>query len=324
MQLFQERKFGNLISDTFTFFKEFGKNYFKNYLALNGVLMLLFVVIFIFGYREFFLQMINSNVNGNSYFFQSYFQENNLLLILGFVVFIILFLLMSIIMYTFPVLYMKRIAETGDRNIKPDQMLGDIKKNIGKFIIFFLGTLFIMTPVMFILMAISSFLMVVVIGFFLLILLMPAFINVMNFTRFDYLNTNKGFFESLGYALKVNFSKMFDSQYAKFWKYWGSTVICFMIIYVVLMVFTFIPSIFLGLGMSTIPEVGNPQSDPAEVFSGGMGIFFFVIYGISTLVSFMLYNVLYVNAGLQYYDSRTDLHRTINLSEIDTIGNGEF
>ena len=134
MQLFQERKFGNLISDTFTFFKEFGKNYFKNYLALNGVLMLLFVVVFIFGYREFFLQMINSNVNGNSYFFQSYFQENNLLLILGFVVFIILFLLMSIIMYTFPVLYMKRIAETGDRNIKPDQMLGDIKKNVYLFL----------------------------------------------------------------------------------------------------------------------------------------------------------------------------------------------
>jgi hypothetical protein len=69
MQLYQERKFGNLISDTFTFFKEYGKNYFKNYFALNGILLLLFVIIFIFGY-QFFLQLMNANVNGDTYFFR--------------------------------------------------------------------------------------------------------------------------------------------------------------------------------------------------------------------------------------------------------------
>jgi hypothetical protein len=48
------------------------------------------------------------------------------------------------------------------------------------------------------------------------------------------------------------------------------------------------------------------------------------MYGISILVTFVLYNVMYVNAGLQYYDSRTDLHRNLDLNEIDTIGQGEI
>jgi len=324
MQLYQPRKFGNLISDTFTFFKEYGKNYFKNYLALNGILMLLFVVIFIFGYREFFLQMMNSNAGGDTYFFQTYFQDNTGLLILGMTVFFILIMAMSIIMYTFPVLYMKRLAEKGNKNIRPDELLSDLKQNLGKILIFFLGILFIVTPLMLIVMAISSFLMIIVIGFFLLILLMPAFMNVVNFTLFHHLNTSKGFFESLSYAMRVNFADMFDSQKAKFWKYWASTVITFIIIYIVLMIFTFIPSMFIGFGMATIPEMGTAQANPADLFSGGLGVLFFLIYGVSTFVSFMLYNVIYVNAGLQYYDSREDLHRGLDLNEIDTIGKSEF
>ena len=182
MQLIKERKFGNLISDTFTFFKEYGNNYFKNYFVLNGALLLLFVLIFIFGYREFFMQMMNANVNGDTYFFQTYFQDNGAMLILGVVIFGILILAMSVVIYTFPVLYMKRVVETGDSNIKPDQMLGEIRKNIGKFFIFLLGMLFIVVPLMFIMMMISSFLMIILIGFFLFILLMPAFVNVVNFT----------------------------------------------------------------------------------------------------------------------------------------------
>ncbi len=323
MQLVKERKFGNLISDTFTFFKEYGKNYFKNYFVLNGALLLLFVLIFVFGYREFFMQMMNANVNGDTYFFQTYFQDNGAMLILGVVIFGILLLAVSIVMYTFPVLYMKRIAETGDNNIKPDQMLGDIRKNIGKFFIFLLGMLFIVAPLMLVLMMLSSFLMIIIIGFFLFILLMPAFINVVNFTLFDYFTTNRGFFNSLSYAMRVNFANMFDSKKAKFWRYWASTVIMFILIYIVLTIFTLVPYMIMVFGFLTVPDMGTSQN-PAEMFSGVMGIFLFVIYGVSILVSFTLNNLMFVQAGLQYYDSREDLHRKVDFNEIDTIGQGEF
>ena len=323
MQLLQERKFGNLISDTFGFFKEYGKNYFKNYFALNGALILLFVVVFIFGYREFFMQLMNSNINGDTYFLQTYFQDNSLMLVLGATIFFVLIIALSIIMYTFPVLYMKRVAETGSGDIRPEQMLSDIRKNIGKFFIFFLGMLFIMIPLMVVMMAISSFLMIVLIGFFLMILLLPAFINVINFTLFDYFTTNRGFFNSLSYAMRVNFANMFDSKKAKFWKYWASTVITFILIYIIMMVFTLVPYIIMIFGFMTVPEMGKAQ-DPAALFSGTMGVFLFVMYGISMLVSFILNNVMFVQAGLQYYDSREDLHRKVDFNEIDTIGQGAY
>jgi len=41
------------------------------------------------------------------------------------------------------------------------------------------------------------------------------------------------------------------------------------------------------------------------------------------LLSFLLSNLLYVNAGFMYYDSRTDLHQKVELEEIDTIGINE-
>ena len=70
----------------------------------------------------------------------------------------------------------------------------------------------------------------------------------------------------------------------------------------------------------TTPPDGNFEQNP---FDGTFGIFFFVMYGISMLVSLFLYNLMYVNAGLMYYDSRTDLHQKVELAEIETIGINE-
>lgn len=156
-----------------------------------------------------------------------------------------------------------------------------------------------------------------------MILLLPAFINVINFTLFDYFTTNRGFFNSLSYAMRVNFANMFDSKKAKFWKYWASTVITFILIYIIMMVFTLVPYMIMIFGFMTVPEMGKAQ-DPAALFSGTMGVFLFVMYGISMLVSFILNNVMFVQAGLQYYDSREDLHRKVDFNEIDTIGQGEY
>ncbi|WP_262483509.1 hypothetical protein [Chryseobacterium sp. P1-3] len=41
------------------------------------------------------------------------------------------------------------------------------------------------------------------------------------------------------------------------------------------------------------------------------------------MLSLVLSNLMYINAGLMYYDSRTDLHQKAELAEIDTIGSNE-
>lgn len=318
MQFYKERNFSFLISDTFSFFKNYGKNYFKNYFVLNGVLLLITTLVFIIGYREIFLQLMTSGSGGDSFFFESYFNENWALLSVTTILLFILFLALCLVMYTFPVFYMKRAAE-GQTQIKADEILSDIKKNIGKFIIYLLGLTFILLPLFIVAIAISSFLMIIIIGFFLMILLMPAFINIMSMTLYDYLNSNRGFFGALSYSMRTQLGNMFDTRKAKFWKYWGSTIIMYIIIYAISMVFTMIPYFILMFGLFTNPNLDN--NIDSDSFSGSMGVLLFVIYGISILLSSILYNLLAVNAGLMYYDSRSDLHRNVELSEIDTIGN---
>ncbi len=322
MQFYKRRDFSELISDTFSFFKENGRNYFRNYLLINGLLLILLAVLFIFGYRELFSQIGGDTTGGESYYFQVYFEENRPFLILAIATVFVLFLATTIISYSYPVLYMKRLSETGERNIKADDILSDIRQNAGRFLLFFLGMLFIVTPVAALIFAISYQLLAVVIGFFLMLLLMPFVLNVVNFLLFDYFHTRKGFFDSLAYALRAQFSYPNGREKSPFWKYWGSVMVNYLIINVITSIFTMIPMIIILLRVFAVADQGgdNNIQNPLE---GAMGILFFAVYGISILVSFLLMNFLFVNAGFMYYDSRTDLHRRLDLSEIDAIGSNE-
>ena len=321
IQFYQKRDFGAFISDTFGFFKEHGKNYFKNYLLINGILLILMVIIFVFGYRELFSQMMGSNTSGQNYYFEAYFQENQAMLILVSTIVLFLFLAVTMVSYSYPILYLKRLTETGDKNIKADEILSDLKNNMGRFFILFLGLFFIVTPLAMIVFGLSIVLMFIIIGFFLLIIIGPAMVNVVNFLMFDYFNTKKGFFESLSYAVRAQFSYKNSREKSPFWKYWGSTIVMYFIIQTISSIFTMIPMMFIFGGMMTVPTTGEMQQNP---FEGPMAIFIFILYGVSLLFSFLMMNVIFVNSGLQYYDSRTDLHRDLDLSEIDTIGTHEI
>lgn len=320
MQFYQKRDFGAFISDTFAFFKENGKNYFKNYLIINGSLLILLVVIFVLGYRELFSQILHSNTGGQRLFFEAYFSQNAGMLILVSTLVFLLFLLVTMISYSFPILYMKRLSETGNKNIQTDEILTDLKNNIGRFIKLFLGLFFIVTPLAFILIGFSALLMIILIGFFLFLLVGPAMMNVVNFLMFDYFHTKRSFFDSLSYAIRAQFSYKNGREKSPFWKYWGSTTILYFIIQIISSLFTIIPLIIFSGSVLVAPQNGVSQ-DP---LSGFVGIAIFIFYGISTLMSFLMLNVIFVNSGLQYYDSRTDLHRTVDFTEIDTIGKNDI
>ena len=321
MQFYQKRDFGSLISDTFTFFKENGKNYFKNYILINGLLLILLVVLVVIGYRELFSQLLGSNTQGQNYFFEAYFQENKWMLILVTMAVFIIFLAVSMISYTYPILYMKRLSETGNKNITTDEILSDLKNNLGRFFKLLIGLLFIVTPIAFVLIGFTYLLILILIGLFLLVLVLPTIMNVVNFLMYDYFHTKKSFFKSLSYALRAQFSYPNGREKAPFWKYWGSTIVIYLVIQTITSIFTVIPMVIMIATTFTIPqENGDLQQNP---FNGSMGVFFLLIYAVSLLLSFLMMNILYVCAGFQYYDSRTDLHRNVDLSEIDTIGTHE-
>lgn len=319
MQFYKKRDFGAFITDSFTFFKLYGKNYFKNYILLNGLLLILMVAIFIFGYRELIMQIFGSNMSGESYYFESYFEDNiGMFVVIGLITFL-LFLLMMIVNYLFPVFYLKRLAE-GETKIRTDDILGDFKKNAGKIGKLCLGMIFIVTPLSLILMGISYVMILIVVGIFLIVLVYPALFNVITFLMYEYFNSKRGFFESLSYSIRSQFSYTNGREKSPFWKYWGSTVVISIILYVITTIFTVIPMIFFMLKITTTAPDANFEQNP---FAGSLGVMMFVMYGISLLVSFFLSNMLYVNSGLMYYDSRRDFHQKVELEEIETIGINE-
>ncbi|MDH6252083.1 uncharacterized membrane protein YhaH (DUF805 family) [Chryseobacterium sp. H1D6B] len=319
MQFYKKRDFGTFISDSLSFFKLYGKNYFKNYILLNGLLMILLVVVCIFGYKELFMQAFGSNTSGESYYFEKYFEDNlGMLFVVGILTFL-LFLLLMIVNYLYPVFYLRRLAQ-GQEKIKMDDILSDFKNNAKRIVFLCLGMVFIVTPLAMIVIGITSALIFIIIGIFLLLLVLPTLFNVVTFLMYDYFNSSRGFFESLSYSIRSQFSYANGRERSPYWKYWGAAIIIYIILYVITTVFTYVPMVFFYGSMFTTPHSGNFEQNP---FNGAFGVAIFFIYGISMLVSFFLSNILYVNAGLMYYDSRTDLHQKVELAEIETIGINE-
>lgn len=180
--------------------------------------------------------------------------------------------------------------------------------------------IFIVTPPAFIVLGVSYALVLVLIGIPIMLFVFPTVMNIVNFLMYDVFNSQRGFFESLSYSIRAQFSYANGREKSPYWKYWGATLVLFIIMYVITTIFTMIPMIiFFATMMTTTPD-GNFEQNP---FSGAMGILFFVMYGFSLLVSFFLSNLMYVNSGLIYYDSRRDLHQQVELAEIDTIGSNE-
>jgi len=319
MQLYKKRDFGTFISDSFAFFKIHGKNYFKNFILLNGLLLILMVVVIVLGFREFFGVLFGSNMSGESYYFEQYFTDNLGLFIISGILLFILYTALMTINFLFPVFYMKRIAE-GAKEIKTDDILSDFKTNRKKVIKAYFGLSFLVMPVATVLFGFSYFLIIILIGIVLILFVAPTLFNIITFLCYDYFNGNRGFFESLSYAIRAQFSYPNGREKSPYWKYWGSTIVMGILFYIVSGVLSAVPMILFMAKLTTASPDGEFEQNP---LTGGFGIMIFFLYGISSLLSMFLMNVLYINSGLMYYDNRTDLHQKMELEEIETIGINE-
>lgn len=324
MQFYKRRDFGSIIGDTFTFFQHYGKNFFKNFLIINGLFIILSLILFFVFYGRIVAQAFEGNLDGQNYFFEQYFQDNPVFFIFAIIFFLVLMIGMGLVMYSYPVLYLKRASETGTTNIKVDEIMGDLKRIIPKFLIFLLGMIFIIAPIIFIIFGITVLLTMILIGILLMPLIFPVLINVMNFVFYDYYHTNRGFFGSLGYAIRSQFSYTVANQGSPFWKYWGAMIIMIIIYYVISLIFALVPTLLMTGSASVFPTAEMAaQMSPENFFTSGMGIFMFAIQIISMIVNMILTNAIFISSGLMYYDSRTDLHRREDLNEIETIGQRE-
>lgn len=296
-ELYKKRDLNAYISDTFTFFKHEGKNFFKNYLILNGGLLLLILVCFYFLGKGFFQNLFQDNITIDTYF------ENNFALMMTLVsLLFVLSVVFSVIAYTFPVVYLQKMAQNKEKIAS--SILENIKTQFGRILIFILGTTFIVLPIILVVLFISTLLIFILIGIPLLLIGFAFFASLLNIAYYEYITNQTSFFTAYG--------KAFDLIRGNFWPIIGSTVVIYMVIQMVTGIISFIPQVYLYVQMFT--STNNIEESEA----------FLIITLISTILSmmlsFFLNNLMLVNQGLIYYSEIEKKENITSHSIIEEIG----
>lgn len=306
--LYKNRNFSAIINDTFSLFRQYGKNYFKNYLLLNGgMLLILIVLCFIIG-KVFFENIFSGMTSESSQqMISEYFDNNVGLFIIAGIIMGIIVVLMTIVNYSYPVIYMG----LSEKNEEPDakQILAVLKSKFGRILLFGLMSLVTFIPIAIAIGLFSILLIVIVIGIPGAIILFAAFTCWVYLTFFDYLNSNNSYFTSMSNGWKMLFSN--------FWVHAGSTMIFYLIIYAVQGILAFIPYV-IGI-ITMIATAENGSSEKAETFST-IGILMLIVFIVYIILAYLLSNIVMVGHGMIYYSCKEQSENKSLHNEIDLIG----
>lgn len=308
-QLYKQRNFSSLINDTFTFFKVYGKSFLKNYFIVNGGFLLVLLLLMYF-VGNIFLETLFSNISnpgGSEQVIEEYFNSNSGLFITVAVVSGVILLILTLLSYSYPVLFMKFL----ERGIVPNtkDIFNALGKNAGKIIAFSFLWLVTFLPIAIIVVLLSMLLIVIIIGIPIAIIAFAAMSSWMYLAFYDYLNNNSSYFE----AMKNGWNILFQN----FWHHVGSTAIVYLIISVIHSIISFIPY-FIGI-FGLITDTATGEVPDTESFSF-LALMMIITFMLSTLFGYVLGNLLFVNQGLIYYSGREEKENQSLHSEIDLIG----
>ena len=137
---YKKRNFGMLISDTFVFFRKYAKDFFSNYLLINGALFILIGVIAAF-----------------MFIFYGVYSSNWPLLLLILAVLGVLSAFLVLFIICFPIAYTQLLEKNADRSsIKAKELFVVIRKMLPRAILFGIISFFIILIPYFILILVLA------------------------------------------------------------------------------------------------------------------------------------------------------------------------
>ena len=306
-QLYKKRDFSAIMSDTFSFFKIYGKEYFRGYLIINGFLLILLILLIYF-FASFFIESVFVNIGnptGVNDAIMNYFQQNQMQFIFFGFLMVIIIIALSLISYMYPIGFLKAIEE--NKPLNNQTYLNFFKQNVSKSVLFLIFSIFIIIPIIAVLMLLTFALIFLIIGFPLLFVLMPALMCFVTLSYFEYITTNNSYFNSLGNAYKL--------LQKNFWAFIGATLITYIIIYIISTVFSIIP---YSLGIASLYSGTNVTPNVEDLSFFSIMIMLFVV--ISIISSYILQNLFLINQGIIFYSAKEQTNNNSNLSAIDQIG----
>jgi hypothetical protein len=312
-ELYKKRDLSANFSDTTAFFKTFGKHYFKNYLVINGIFLMVLVVLIYFiskVYMEVLFSGI-SNAQNNPNYLMDYFNNNMALIAGGFLITFLLIVILSMLNISFPVIYLRLVEKTNSDNFSTQEIINGLKSNIGKMIVFFLGSLFIIMPLAIIVFGLLFLLCFILIGIPLIIIVGSAFMSWITLSYYEYILKDVGYFKAV-----TNGFSMVKQQ---FWTIVGTTFLMMMLAQIIQGLITMIPYVLSMIWMLVSSENMQTTTSRNDTFST-LGILFAVIMVFSVLLSYIFNNFILVNQGLIYYGLQEEKENNSTKSQIDLIG----
>lgn len=302
-QLYKKRDFSTYIGDTMQFLKQLGKNFFLNYLVINGALLLVWCVIYYFLFKESMGNIFTPQKTANSWLM---FNNNFGLLISFGAIFMIVMIVFSIFTIAYPMVYIKLVDNTDRDTFTSSELFAEIKDYAGRIFLFGFISFFTLIPFLIIVMALGIALSFILIGIPILLLSIPTAMAWAMQSIYVYLEEETGYFEALSRGWKITFSN--------YWSIIGSTMALLVCVTILGSTVSMIPSI---MTLSSMISTGGHPSPVA------MTPLMIIIYIVGMIISYILNNILYVHQGIIYYSSLEDSEHYQAYSDIDNIGKDE-
>ena len=302
-QLYKKRDFSAFMNDTLQFFKLYWKNYYRNYVVINGALLLLMCVLYFSVFKDMFKNLYTPNITDGSWLTNT---TNPTLFAGGMLLFVVVSIALTVFSTAFPMIYLKLLKTKEENTITSSDIFNELKNYAGRMILFGLISFFVMIPLGIIAMAICMALSFLIIGIPMLMLALPTFIVWSMQSMYIYLEEGIPYFSALGKGWKITFEK--------YWHVVGSTIVVFLFIMIVSSLFSMVPAMMM---MGSIFTSGG---NPAAVTMTPTMLAFYII---GMIFTFFAYNILYVQQGLVYYSSQENSVNYQAFSEIENIGTDE-
>lgn len=311
MQLYKSRGFSEFFQDTFAFLKSNGPHFFKHYLIINGIFLIIMMVMMYF-FTKFYTDVIFGGLSGNPTIMDDYMNENMGMFILLVSVFIVVALIAGVISFAFVPLYLKLYAERDGQNFGTSELVAAYKSNIGSIFIFLICGFLLGIPLV-VAMGIGMFILAItIVGILLIPVLIGAFSLFYNMTLLEYIEQKRGIWDSFGYAWTLMTSK--------FWAAVGSVGLFYLMSYVVQGVLSMIPYVFGMASLFTTIENGNPNPQDVGLI---MTVVMLAMFFLSFFVGALLSVIVQLNQGVVFYSLKEDIENINTKSVIDQIGSGE-
>lgn len=310
MQLYKIRSFNDYFSDTIAFFKLAGKHFISNFLIVNGGFLLILAFLYFIlgkGYFDIVFSSISNGTSPETTFLETYASGNMGFLVMFGIILLVFSILLSLLSLSYPIIYMKLWQERGGKNFATRDIVAELIKITRRMLLFAVGLLFIIMPILLITASVTVLLVFIIIGIPLLLILVPAIMNWMSFTYHDYILTKNGFFQAMGNGLQL--------LRRKFWPVTFATLLMLFIVQMIQGIVMLIPYIIgFVLILSGIDTVNQE-----DIFSQ-MSIFMGSMMVLTVFVSYVANNIILVSQGMMYYGLKEESENIGAQFTIEEIG----